>query len=302
MNTMHRMLKFFGIITTLGMLLVIIQGALVTQTGSGDACGAEWPLCYGQLIPENPAVETLIEYTHRLVSGILGIMVIALSIWSWRAIGHLRETKLFACLAVTFIIFQGLLGAAAVVWGQSDAVMALHFGFSLISFASVLLLTILAFEDGKPASLTKPLITKSLRWTLIGNLIFTYAVVYTGAYVKHTGSGGACAGWPLCNGSLLPSLTGSTGIHFGHRMAAGLLFITILMMFIKLLKSHLNNKPLFYSGLLTMIFITAQVASGAVVIFTGFTLYATMAHAVIVSLLFGSLSYMAVIASRSRIR
>ncbi|WP_444684124.1 COX15/CtaA family protein [Alkalicoccus luteus] len=299
---MHRMLKFFGIITTLGMLLVIIQGALVTQTGSGDACGPEWPLCYGQLIPENPAVETLIEYTHRLVSGILGIMVIALSIWSWRTIGHLRETKLFAFLAVTFIIFQGLLGAAAVVWGQSDAVMALHFGFSLISFASVLLLTILAFEDGKPASLTKPLITKGLRWSLIGNLIFAYAVVYTGAYVKHTGSGGACAGWPLCNGILIPSLTGSTGIQFGHRVAAGLLFITILMMFFRLLKSHLNNKPLLYSGVLTMMFITAQVASGAVVIFTGFTLYATMAHAVIVSLLFGSLSYMAVIASRSSIR
>ncbi|TVP81887.1 MAG: heme A synthase [Alkalicoccus sp.] len=298
---MHRLLKFYGIITTLGMLLVLLQGAMVTQTGSGDACGPEWPLCYGQVIPENPTIETMIEYTHRVVSGVLGLMVIIHAIWSWKAIGHLRETKLFSLLAVAFIILQGLLGAAAVVWGQSDAVMALHFGFSLISFASVLLLTILAFEDGKPASLTRPQISRSFRGMIIFNLIFTYMVVYTGAYVKHSGAGGACDGWPLCNGQIIPSLEGGAAIQFAHRFAAGLLLITILIMFIQMIKHHIKNKPLLYSGSASLILISSQALSGAFVIFTGFTLTATLSHAVIVSLLFGTLSYMAMVASRAAV-
>lgn len=296
---MHRMLKFFGILTSLGMLLVLIQGALVTQTGSGDACGAEWPLCYGQLIPENPTIETLIEYTHRLVSGVMGAIVIIHAVWSWISIRHLRETKFFSIMAILFIILQGLLGAAAVVWGQSDAIMALHFGFSLISFASVVLLTILAFEDGKPVSLTRPSISTKLRTMIFFNITYMYAVVYTGAFVKHAGAGGACSGWPLCNGVFFPPLEGRVAIQFGHRVAAGLLFLTILAMFIYLLKEHYKNKPLFYSGTLSMILITAQVLSGAVVIFTGFTLYATMTHAIIVSLLFAVISYMTLLASRS---
>jgi heme a synthase len=296
---MHRLLKFFGIITTLGMLLVLIQGALVTQTGSGEACGPEWPLCYGQVIPENPTIETMIEYTHRIVSGVLGLMVITHALWSWKVIGHLRETKLFSVLAVGFIIFQGLLGAAAVVWGQSDAIMALHFGFSLVSFASVLLLTILAFEDGKPNALTRPKITKGFRGMIIFNLIFTYLVVYTGAYVKHTGSGGACEGWPLCNGQLFPALDGRVAIQLGHRFAASILVLTILIMFIQMLKSHVKNKPLLYSGSFSLMLILSQAASGAIIIFTGFTLYATLSHAVIVSVLFGTLSYMTMVASRA---
>ncbi|WP_181186254.1 COX15/CtaA family protein [Alkalicoccus urumqiensis] len=295
---MHKLLKFYGIITTLGMLLVLIQGALVTQTGSGDACGPEWPLCYGQIIPENPATETLIEYTHRLVSGVLGLMVIGHAVWSWRRIGHIRETKLFSLLAVFFIIFQGLLGAAAVVWGQSDAVMALHFGFSLISFASVLILTIFAFEDGTSRSILYPSLSRPLKWMIFGNLIYTYAVVYTGAFVKHTGSGSACSGWPLCNGQWFPPLDGRTAFQFGHRVFAGLLFVTILIMFIMMMRRHTKNLPLRISGTIALIMITGQVLSGAFVIFTGFTLYASMSHAVIVSLLFGALSYMAVLASR----
>ncbi|SES39637.1 COX15/CtaA family protein [Salipaludibacillus aurantiacus] len=297
---MHQFLKIFGVITTFGMLVVIIQGALVTQTGSGDACGAEWPLCYGQLIPEDPTIKTLIEYTHRLVSGILGLMVIIHSVWSWIALRHIKETKLFAILAVLFIIFQGLLGAAAVVWGQSDAVMALHFGFSLISFTSVLLLTILAFENGKNIKYTVPAISRKVKYYYFITLAYVYAVVYTGAYVKHTDAGVGCTGWPLCNGQIIPVLEGRTGIQFGHRVAAGLLFIMILISLIVVIKHYYHEKTLFYGTLLSFIFITLQVISGAIVIFTGFTLNATLFHAFMVSLLFGVVSYTALLAYRSK--
>ncbi|MGA9287080.1 MAG: COX15/CtaA family protein, partial [Anaerobacillus sp.] len=172
------------------MLLVLLMGAVVTKTGSGDGCGNSWPLCYGKVLPEAPALETIIELSHRAVSATLGLLVIILAVWSWRKIGHLRETKFLAIASVFLIVFQGLLGAAAVVWGQSDIILASHFGFSLASFASVVLLTILAFE----ASGTKktPHVPKRIRFHLYAVTIYSYIVVYTGALVRHTGASMAC--------------------------------------------------------------------------------------------------------------
>src|SRR5690625_1657575 len=146
---MHKRLKVFGILTSIGVLIVLLQGALVTKTGSAEGCGATWPLCFGEVIPTNPAIETIIEYSHRIVSGLVGAMVIVLAILAWRQIKHVKEAKLMSFLAVLLIIFQGLLGAGAVVFGQSKAILALHFGISAMSFASVVLLTLLLFEDGK---------------------------------------------------------------------------------------------------------------------------------------------------------
>ena len=49
-------------------------------------------------------------------------------------------------MAMFFLVLQALIGAAQVLWGQGDFILALHFGISLISFASVLLLTLIVFE------------------------------------------------------------------------------------------------------------------------------------------------------------
>src|SRR5690625_2350289 len=143
---MLRTLKSLSIVSTIGMIFILLGGALVTKTGSSDGCGTSWPLCEGQLIPANITPELVIEYSHRLVSSIMGITILALSILAWKFIGHIREVKLLAFLSVFFLVFQGLLGAAAVMWGQSDFVLAAHFGISLISFATVFLLMILIFE------------------------------------------------------------------------------------------------------------------------------------------------------------
>ena len=134
---MHKKLKFFGILSSIGILIVVLQGALVTKTDSGEGCGATWPLCFGEVIPTSPALETIIEYSHRIVSGLVGALIVILAIWSWMQLKHVKEARLLSVLAVLLIIFQGLLGAGAVVFGQSDAILALHFGISTMSLASV---------------------------------------------------------------------------------------------------------------------------------------------------------------------
>ena len=59
-------------------LLVILWGAFVRASGSGAGCGSHWPLCNGEVIPPAPQVATLIEFSHRLTTGLAGLLVIGL--------------------------------------------------------------------------------------------------------------------------------------------------------------------------------------------------------------------------------
>jgi len=208
-----------------------MQGALVTKTQSGEGCGATWPLCFGQWIPDSRTIETLIEYSHRIVSALLGMMIIILAIWTMeKTWSYARRQSLWQLCRSFFIIFQGLLGAGAVVFGQSNAILALHFGISAISFTTVVLITVLAFEDSNGHS-PKPKVTRGFRNYVLFILSYVYIVMYTGAYVKHTRSELACAGFPTCNGQWFPGFDGPVGAHFLHRLAAtiSLIFILILM-------------------------------------------------------------------------
>src|SRR5699024_12475768 len=93
-----------------------------------------WPLCHGEFVPSSITPELAIELSHRLVSGIVGVAVLALAIIAWRSIGHVREVKLLSFLSVFFLVLQGLIGAAAVMWGQSDYVLAAHFEIGRASY------------------------------------------------------------------------------------------------------------------------------------------------------------------------
>ncbi len=59
-------------------LLVILWGAWVRISHSGDGCGDHWPLCAGEVIPDFKQTKTIVEYFHRVMSGTYGIFVVYL--------------------------------------------------------------------------------------------------------------------------------------------------------------------------------------------------------------------------------
>ena len=258
----HKGLKWLAVLTTLGMLFVLLGGALVTKTESGMGCGRSWPLCNGQFIPSDITFELVIELAHRVVSGGVGLLVLALSIWSWKAIGYKRETKFLAALSFFFLVLQGLIGAAAVLWGQSDFVLALHFGISLISFASILLLTLLVFEVDKKFDANSLVINKRMRFHMVGVTIYSYLVVYTGALVRHTESSLVCKDWPLCVNSS-PSLPTNLyeWIQMGHRAAAGFIFLWIAYITYIAIKEHKHQKVIYWGWVIAFTLVCLQVLS-----------------------------------------
>lgn len=97
-------------------LLVILWGAFVRATGSGAGCGSHWPLCNGELIPRAPAIETIIELSHRATSGLALVAMAILLVWAHRlypAGHHVRRGAIFSTI---FLLLEALIGAGLVLF------------------------------------------------------------------------------------------------------------------------------------------------------------------------------------------
>lgn len=97
-------------------LFVILWGAYVRATGSGAGCGSHWPLCNGDVVPRAPALETVIEFTHRATSGVALVTVIVLFLWARRLYPRQNLVRTGALLSLVFIIIEALLGAGLVLF------------------------------------------------------------------------------------------------------------------------------------------------------------------------------------------
>ncbi|MGP4040428.1 COX15/CtaA family protein [Gracilibacillus sp. D59] len=291
-----KFLKYLSVLSTLAMIFVLVGGALVTKTESGMGCGANWPFCYGAW-----SMEMLIELSHRIVSSGAGLLVLLLSIISWKKIGHIRETKFLAFVSIFFLVAQGLIGAAAVLWSQSDFILALHFGISLISFAAVLLLTLLIFEVDQKFDADSLIISSSFRKQFVWLTIYIMVVVYTGALVRHMDSSLACTSWPFCDGGQPLSLDYHLGqwVHMGHRVLAGIAFVWTWVIFFKIRRHYRNSRVMKQGWGIATTFITIQVMLGALVIFTTGNLFIALLHALFITLFFGLLCYYLLLSYRS---
>jgi cytochrome c oxidase assembly protein subunit 15 len=96
-------------------ILVIVWGAFVRATGSGAGCGSHWPLCNGDVIPRAPEMETVIEFAHRITSGLALAAVALLVWWARRLFAAGRPPRRAAWAALALIVIEALLGAGLVL-------------------------------------------------------------------------------------------------------------------------------------------------------------------------------------------
>ena len=96
-------------------LAVVLWGAFVRATGAGAGCGKHWPLCNGEMLPVSPTLNTIIEFTHRVTSGIDLVLVALLVVWAFRAFPPLHRVRRGATLSAIFLMTEALLGAGLVL-------------------------------------------------------------------------------------------------------------------------------------------------------------------------------------------
>jgi heme A synthase len=178
----------FSAIVLLVTVGVIVWGAYVRASKSGDGCGSHWPLCNGEVIPHAQRVQTLIEAAHRFTSGLAFVLVAAQFVWALRRFPRAASVRRTASAGFALMISEALVGAGLVLFkmvaGNTSiaraAWMALHL-LNTFALLAALGLTVWhahrdpAFEPAEPA------LPASLRPALLVGLAAILVTATSGA-------------------------------------------------------------------------------------------------------------------------
>src|SRR5215472_1927606 len=281
---LHRAVFWLGVVAATGMLLVLVMGARVTSTGSAQGCGRDWPLCNGKLIPDF-TFAAAIEFSHRAVTGVEGVLIVALTIAVLALYRDQRSIQVLAPLMLGFLLLQAGLGAWAVKYPQAPAVLALHFGVSLIALATTALTALYIRRPG--AMLAAPAVSRGLRAATWGGAAYLYVLVYTGAYVRHVGAAGACPSWPVCGGG-----GAAAAIDLVHRAAAGLSLVVAMALLVAYRRAAPGRRDLLVGAVLLAATLLAQGGAGAYLVLSSFGLTAELVHSALTGVAFTAAAYL----------
>ncbi len=112
-------LRRYGWLVVAYNVLVILWGAVVRATGSGNGCGEHWPLCGGTVVQHWRTVASVIEFAHRATSGIAVLALFGLVTWTWRGTAPRHIARVFAAASAVLTINEALLGALLVLLGHT---------------------------------------------------------------------------------------------------------------------------------------------------------------------------------------
>src|SRR5580704_5616881 len=129
-------------------IAVVLWGAYVRATGSGAGCGSHWPLCNGEFLPATPQTQTVIEFTHRVTSGLSLVLVAILLIWCWRRTAKSDWSRYSAVAAAVLLFNEAVIGSLLVLLDHAGGLdrsathaffLCLHFGNTLLLLAALAL-------------------------------------------------------------------------------------------------------------------------------------------------------------------
>lgn len=253
-------------LVTVGLIYVLIAvGAVVRVTESGLGC-PDWPTCHGGLVPP-PEQTAVIEFAHRLVAGVGGLFIVLTAVIAWRYYRRVRWIAGPALATVALVPAQYLLGAVVVATELEPLAVVVHLGMALLIFASALILAVATHRPITPERVTIP---RGYPTLLLVTTVGLFVLLTTGALVAgDEAAAWACAGWPLCNGRLLPSADAPLpvviqAVHRAFALGVGLLVMAVAVVG---LRARRAMGPLASGAVLAGALFVVQATVGATVIF-----------------------------------
>jgi heme A synthase len=239
--------------TAVATFLLIVLGGVVRVSDSGLGCGPGgsglhgWPLCKGDVVP-GFSLNTAIEYAHRTVASLVGVLILALAVLAWRRHRSHRGLVRATVAAAVLVMVQGLLGAATVEEDLGEPLVAAHLG------AAMLLLTVVLYvwRASRPESIGAPPADGGprLRQLALGAQGLLLCTIVAGGYMAGTqhygrsdyrpgdGAHHACGReFPTCNDGFLPfGHSRLVDIHLTHRVFMYLASVAILALVVVALR------------------------------------------------------------------
>jgi heme A synthase len=166
-------------------LAVILWGAYVRASRSGDGCGAHWPLCNGSVVPDATQAKTLVEFAHRATSGVAFLLVVLLVVWALRAFRRGHPVRGAAVLSGLFIVTESLIGAGLVllrlVADNASVARAVYLSVHLVNtFLLVAALALTAWWASR-SEFARPRLREFLRGRIGAALLGALALGVSGA-------------------------------------------------------------------------------------------------------------------------
>jgi heme A synthase len=222
--------------TVVATFLLVILGGFVRVSDSGLGCGPGgsgfhgWPLCDGDVIP-GADLNTVVEYSHRTVASVVGLMALSLFVLAWR-----RHRQLLLATGIVFggVVFEGLLGAATVEENLDPPLVAAHLGTAMLILAALMYI-FRATREKQPVQADR-----GFRRLAVTTQVFVWLTIVAGGYMAGTqhygrpdyqlgdGAHHACGReFPTCNGGFLPfGEARLVDIHLTHRV---FMYVTTLL-------------------------------------------------------------------------
>ena len=251
-----------AVVTAIFAYLQIALGGLVRVSGSGLGC-PDWPLCHGRPYP--PAnVHAIIEYSHRTVGAITGMLLIATVVGAWLVFRTRRPVVAWlATASLVAIACEGALGGLVVVTELPPWIVAVHLGLAMIILGALIGTAVMSMPPSE--GVTSPEFRRAA-WVAAGA---TYIMLLTGSTVVASSADEVCRSWPLCGGGFSPDFSGANAFTMLHRGTVAVVGVILVIVLVTALRRGRGTNGMRVIAAVTMAVFALQVLVGAASAVTG---------------------------------
>ena len=222
---MYRSIVVFATVLTFALVVI---GAFVRLSDAGLGC-PDWPGCYGHVSPAHAedrisqAMEAQggahgpvslpkawKEMIHRYIAGSLGLLLLGIAIYAWRARARLGQSPILPMVIVGLTGLQAALGMWTVTLLLKPVIVTLHLVggmtiLALMTWHSLRQFNLKAAEPSEHVARLRPLLCFSL--------ILTAIQIVLGGWVSSNYAALACTDLPTCRGTWVPEMDFSNAFH-----------------------------------------------------------------------------------------
>ncbi len=262
---------------------LLVFGATVRVHGAGLSC-PDWPLCFGQVVPELD-FQVFLEWGHRVLASVVSFGFLGLgAVVLWDPALRARAGRWVVGAGVV-LAAQIVLGGLTVLHLLADWSVTLHLLTGNLFLFCINSLGIVVADRRGVGS-----VTPALRTATLVLLAAWFLQMGLGGYVSSNHAGTACTEWPTCNGGVwFPTFSGIVGLQVLHRLGA---YVVALLAGAFLVLARPDRVLRRYAGAVAGL-VVLQIVLGVTNVLLGLPVETAVAHSAVGDLLGVVLSFAA---------
>ena len=272
--------------TIVATFLLVTVGVIVRATDSGLGC-PDWPFCYGQIVPPIDDYKAWLEWIHRAIAAVIGLLILGLAALAIIDHRDRRSLVIGSLAAVALVAFQAWLGRETVRLGNSGESVTAHLAAAM---ALEGLLVFLYVRAAFPARL--PARGASQRFTLLAafGAVAVYALLLFGSNVTARDTDLVFPDWPLMGGSAFPPLTDVATPEILHRWVSIVVGLIVAVVWLAAWRTQRSNRAIVVLATTAAVLFPVQALIGGLQVLTQLAGWTQTLHVALGSIIWGAMA------------